>query len=277
MRGQGSGVGSEFRTATSPETANVERNSALTPVPALSGASQTRVAFVSTNSITQGEQVGVLWSWMLAQGIHIQFAHRTFKWSNEASGKAAVHCVIIGFGLQDHVDKTIYEYADIACEPHAVFAKNINPYLVDSIDVALSGRTAPICPVPTILFGSKPTDGGHLLLTGEERDALLTREPKIAPYLRTYLSAEEFINGPPAILSLAKGLPTQLAFCHASRIGTRRGCSEISPCEHKGRDPRQCKHAYALCRRPSADYSILGITKNVIRTSALDSHQFSNS
>lgn len=79
------------------------------PVP----KSSIKCAFVSTNSITQGGQVGVLWSWMLAQGIKIHFAHRTFSWSNEARGKAAVHCVIIGFGLQDVVDKTIYEYADI--------------------------------------------------------------------------------------------------------------------------------------------------------------------
>ena len=72
-----------------------------------------RAAFVSTNSITQGEQVGVLWGWLLGQGVHIHFAHRTFAWSNEARGKAAVHCVIIGFGLQDRPGKLIYEYEDI--------------------------------------------------------------------------------------------------------------------------------------------------------------------
>ncbi len=88
---------------------------------------QIKCAFVSTNSITQGEQVGVLWSWMLSQGIKIHFAHRTFSWNNEARGKAAVHCVIIGFGLHDVTDKTIYEYADIKGEPHAVKANNINP------------------------------------------------------------------------------------------------------------------------------------------------------
>nr|WP_326527819.1 DNA methyltransferase [Rhodoferax sp.] len=264
MRGQGSGVGSEFRTATSPETANVERNSALTPVPALSGASQTRVAFVSTNSITQGEQVGVLWSWMLAQGIHIQFAHRTFKWSNEASGKAAVHCVIIGFGLQDHVDKTIYEYADIACEPHAVFAKNINPYLVDSIDVALSGRTAPICPVPTILFGSKPTDGGHLLLTGEERDALLTREPKIAPYLRTYLSAEEFINGPPRYCLWLKDCPPNLlsamphALAHVEAVRKFR----LASTKAGTRDNANMPTLFAEDRQPTTQFLALPKTSS---------------
>ncbi|MEQ1766774.1 MAG: DNA methyltransferase, partial [Methylotenera sp.] len=104
-----------------------------------------RCAFVSTNSITQGEQVGVLWSWMLAQGIKIHFAHRTFSWSNEARGKAAVHCVIIGYGSQDVIDKTIYEYDDIRGEPHAVKVGNINPYLVDALDVLLSRRSTPIC------------------------------------------------------------------------------------------------------------------------------------
>ena len=126
----------------------------------LEPASMPRCAFVSTNSITQGEQVGVLWGWMLSQGIRIQFAHRTFSWSNEAKGKAAVHCVIVGFGLQDHADKTIYEYEDIKGQPHAVPAKNINPYLVDAPDVVLPRRSKPICAVPDIRFGNQPIDGG---------------------------------------------------------------------------------------------------------------------
>ena len=88
----------------------------------LQGQKAARVAFVSTNSITQGEQVGVLWSWLLLQGIHIHFAHRTFSWSNEARGNAAVHCVIVGFGLEDSLSKVIYEYDDICGEPHVVSA-----------------------------------------------------------------------------------------------------------------------------------------------------------
>ena len=89
----------------------------------------TRCAFVSTNSITQGEQVGVLWGWMLAQGVHIHFAHRTFSWSNEASGKAAVHCVIMGFGLDDLPGKIIYEYDDIKGEPHAVSCETTSTHI----------------------------------------------------------------------------------------------------------------------------------------------------
>ncbi len=161
----------------------------------LTQASQLCCAFVSTNSITQGEQVGVLWSWLLAQGVHIQFAHRTFSWANEARGNAAVHCVIIGFGLVDRPTKVIFEYADIRSAPHAVSANNINPYLVDAPNVALSKRRTPICEVIGLTNGSKPTDGGHLLLTDEEKHALLEKEPSAEKWIRPFLGAEEFING----------------------------------------------------------------------------------
>ncbi len=168
------------------------------------------VAFVSTNSITQGEQVGVLWSWLLAQGVSIHFAHRTFKWSNEASGKAAVHCVIIGFGMNESRQKIIYDYEEISGQPHPAPAFNINPYLVDSVNVALPNRSTPISQVPAILFGSKPTDGGHLLLSAEEKQELLTHDPAMGAYVRTYLSAEEFIHGAPRYCLWLKDCPPNL-------------------------------------------------------------------
>jgi N-6 DNA Methylase len=155
----------------------------------------TRVAFVSTNSITQGEQVGVLWSWLLGQGMHIHFAHRTFRWSNEASGKAAVHCVIIGFGSEDVADKTIYEYEDIAGKPHAIVAKNINPYLVDAASIVLPRRRIPICKVPDIGIGNKPIDDGNYLFTTEERNEFLKLEPSASKWFHRWLGAEEFLNG----------------------------------------------------------------------------------
>ncbi len=154
-----------------------------------------RAAFVSTNSITQGEQVGVLWGWMLAQGIHLHFAHRTFSWSNEARGKAAVHCVIVGFGLEEVADKLIYEYEDIKGEPLAVPAQNINPYLVDAPNVVLARRRQPICAVPEIGIGNKPIDGGNYLFTTAERDAFVALEPASAPWFRRWLGADEFLNG----------------------------------------------------------------------------------
>ncbi len=154
-----------------------------------------RVAFVSTNSITQGEQVGVLWGWLLARGVHIHFAHRTFQWRNEAKGVAAVHCVIVGFGLNNPTDKTLYLYDDIKGEPHAVAAGNINPYLVDAVDVVLPRRSKPMCDVPSIGIGNKPIDGGHYLFTPDEKAAFLAKEPKADKFFRRWIGAEEFING----------------------------------------------------------------------------------
>lgn len=154
----------------------------------------TQAAFVSTNSITQGEQVAVLWGEMQRLGMHTQFAHRTFQWSNEASGKAAVHCVIVGFGPEDHAVKTIYEYEDIKGLPHAVPVKRINAYLVDAPDVLLNKRRTPICPVPEMTNGSKPTDGGHLLLDEAEKERLIREEPQAEKWIRPFLGAEEFIN-----------------------------------------------------------------------------------
>lgn len=184
---QGAGA---WQAQAGPHTVPAAPKSAQ-PVP----ATPLRVAFVSTNSITQGEQVGVLWSWMLAQGVHIHFAHRTFSWTNEAKGKAAVHCVIVGFGLQEVEAKTIYEYADIKGEALAVPACNINPYLVDAPDVVLERRSNPICSVPKISVGCQPIDGGNYLFTTEERDAFIAQEPASAPFFRRWLGADEFLNG----------------------------------------------------------------------------------
>jgi len=155
------------------------------------------VAFVSTNSITQGEQVGVLWPWLLGHGIHIRFAHRTFQWSNEGKGVAAVHCVIIGFGLRDPDRRTLYTYPDgIKGEPAAEPAKNINPYLADAPDVVLQRRGKPLCAGALEMgIGNKPIDDGNYLFTPEERDAFLAREPGAAPYFRRWLGADEFLNG----------------------------------------------------------------------------------
>ena len=154
-----------------------------------------RCAFVSTNSISQGEQVGVLWGWMLAQGLAIQFAHRTFKWSNEAPGKAAVHCVIVGFGVEDIKWKRLFEYADIEKEPLEIKASNINPYLVDAPSVLLTRRDHAICDAPAIGIGNKPIDGGNYLFTPEQKSAFLRVEPDAAPYFRRWIGAEEFIKG----------------------------------------------------------------------------------
>jgi len=154
-----------------------------------------KVAFVSTNSITQGEQVGALWNWMLAQGVKIHFAHRTFRWVNDARGKAAVFCVIIGFGLGDVSKKRLFDYATPDADAMEITAKNINPYLVAADDVVIDSRTEPICDVPELLFGSKPTDDGNLLLTDEDKSDLLNKEPAAKKFIRPLISAHEFLNG----------------------------------------------------------------------------------
>ena len=156
----------------------------------------TKVAFVSTNSITQGEQVGALWNPMLYfYHVKIHFAHRTFKWSNEARGNAAVYCVIIGFAHFDFPNKTIYEYEDIKGEPHELKAKNINPYLVDANNTVIIRRQKPLCPVPEIGIGNKPIDGGNYLFTTAEKAAFLEKEPQAAAYFRRWIGSDEFING----------------------------------------------------------------------------------
>ena len=154
------------------------------------------VGFVSTNSITQGEQVGILWNELFNEyKVKIHFAHRTFNWKNEAKGNAAVHVVIIGFANFDKKNKAIFEYDDINGEPHEILAKNINPYLIDAGDFFLIKRRQPITNVSEISFGSMPNDGGNFLLSDEEKSEFLSKEPKAEKYIKPLLSAHEFLNG----------------------------------------------------------------------------------
>lgn len=154
-----------------------------------------KTAFVSTNSITQGEQVGALWPDLLNRGVHIHFAHRTFQWSSEAKGKAAVHCVIIGFALRDSVSKKIFHYESIQSDAHEAAATNINPYLIDAPNIVLETRTTSLCMVPKIGIGNKPIDGGNYLFTAEEKATFIKQEPNAERYFRRWIGSDEFING----------------------------------------------------------------------------------
>lgn len=155
-----------------------------------------KVAFVSTNSIVQGEQVGILWNLLFSNyKIKIHFAHRTFSWSNEAKGNAGVHVIIIGFANYDTINKSIFEYEDINGEAHEIKVKNINPYLVEGKDFSLLSRTKPICKVPSILFGSKLVDEGNYLFTEEEKNQFLAQEPNSVEFFKEILSGDEFLNG----------------------------------------------------------------------------------
>ncbi|MBQ6615266.1 MAG: class I SAM-dependent DNA methyltransferase [Thermoguttaceae bacterium] len=147
-----------------------------------------RCAFVSTNSITQGEQVAALWKDIFAEGIHIDFAYRTFRWDSEASLKAHVHCVIIGFSCSGSNTKIIYGETD------PIKAKNINCYLLDADNVFIESRSKPLCDVPSISKGCQPTDGGNLIIEEKDYDEFIRNEPNAIKYIKRLVGAYEFIN-----------------------------------------------------------------------------------
>ena len=162
-----------------------------------------RAAFVSTNSITQGEQVAGIWKPLYERfGIHIDFAHRTFRWDSEASIKAHVHCVIVGFSVAPcFYPKRIYtteRYQEV---------ENINAYLIDAPNIFIDSRKSPLCQVPSMTNGSKPVDGGYFFLTSEERDELLQVNPGSAKFIRQMYGAVEFINGKNVIAYGLKEFP----------------------------------------------------------------------
>jgi len=154
-----------------------------------------KVALVATNSITQGEQVGILWKELLENyGIKIHFAHQTFHWSNEAKNNAAVHVVIVGFANFDADDKKIFEYEDIKGEALEKRVKNINPYLVEGDDLVIIKRTKPLCKVESIFKGNQPTDRGFLLLDNDEKEELCNKYSDISEIIKPVVSGREFLN-----------------------------------------------------------------------------------
>jgi hypothetical protein len=152
-----------------------------------------RCAFVSTNSITQGEQVSALWPMLLDRGLTINFAHRTFQWESEARGRAHVHVVIIGFVLNAADKKTIYDYDTITSDPTPRVADNISPYLIDGPNIIVFPRSKPLVDVPVMANGSIPADGGNLIV--DDYGAFIAEEPSAKPWLRPYLGAVGLISG----------------------------------------------------------------------------------
>ena len=149
-----------------------------------------RAALVSTNSITQGEQVTAIWKPLFEQyGIHFDFAYRTFRWDSEADIKAHVHCVILGFSVSGNRTKRIY-----LSDSQTIPATNINGYLMDAPDVFIDKRSKPLCNVPEMIKGSQPTDGGNLILSEEEKEELIQKYPQVEPLIHRYVGSEEFIN-----------------------------------------------------------------------------------
>ena len=151
-----------------------------------------RAALVSTNSVTQGESVSLLWKPLFEVGMHIDFAHKTFRWDSEAKSKAHVHCVIVGYSCAPN-DRPRYIYTD----GRAQAARNINAYLIDADDIFVESRSKPICDVPEIGIGNKPIDGGNYLFTEEEKEVFLEKEPGAAAWFKPWYGSQEFINRRP--------------------------------------------------------------------------------
>lgn len=149
-----------------------------------------RTAFVSTNSITQGEQVAGVWKPLYDRfGIHIDFAHRTFRWDSEASLKAHVHCVIVGFSVAPFTEKKWLFTSERVQE-----AENINAYLMDAPNVFIGSRNKPLCNVPLMTTGNRPADGGHLIIEDADYADFIKEEPSAKPYIKQLIGAAEFIN-----------------------------------------------------------------------------------
>jgi type I restriction-modification system DNA methylase subunit len=157
-------------------------------------SAETRCAFVSTNSVTQGSSVANLWKPLFADGMHFDFAWRTFKWANETSDKknmAAVHCVIIGFSATESSKPKII----FVNEDEKIEAKNINGYLLDMPDIFIGSRQHPLCDVPEIGIGNKPIDGGFYLFAEREMQEFIKKEPESSQYFHEWIGSDEFING----------------------------------------------------------------------------------
>ncbi len=219
-----------------------------------------RIAFVSTNSITQGEQVAPLWEALYTQyGVHIDFAYRTFRWDSEASAKAHVHCIIVGFSTAaNNAAKHIYTNDRVQS------ANNINPYLIDGPTVFVPSRSKPICDVPPMFLGNKPSDGGNLILSAEERIEILSREPQLEKYIHPYMGAVEFINKKerycfwlkdvtPSELRNSKELRTRIEAVRAMRME-----SSAAPTREKADLP----HLFFFISQPTANYLLVPSTSS---------------
>ncbi len=156
-----------------------------------------KAALVSTNSITQGEQVAIMWKPLMEMGVKIDFAYRTFRWDSESNAKAHVHCVIVGFSCHRDSEVPRNSTGKRIFNPDGtvVLAQNINGYLLDNPDIFIESRSKPLCSVPEIGIGNKPIDGGNYLFTEDEMKAFVRKEPLSEKYFKKWLGADEFING----------------------------------------------------------------------------------
>lgn len=224
-------------------------------------STQTEVAFVSTNSITQGEQVAPLWKKLIEDyKIQINFAYRTFKWDSEAKEKAAVHCVIIGFsGNQIKKIKKLYLGKSIV---HTV--NNISPYLLNSPNILISSKSKPICDVPPMFLGNKPTDGGNFIIDAVEKKEILNKEPDLEKFIYPYIGATEFINNKIRYCFWLKDA-APIEICKSKELSKRveavrekRLASSAKPTREKASTPQ----LFFFISQPNTDYLLIPSTSS---------------
>ena len=166
-------------------------------------------AFVSTNSICQGQQATTLWANLIQQGVYINFAHQTFRWDSEAAIKAHVHCIIVGFSYIKKAYAVLFDAAGIQKQ-----VDNINQYLTNAPTAIIDSRSTPLCNVPAMRFGSMPRDGGGFILSEEQKEELISKEPISEKWIHLYLGAEEFLNNKKRYcLWLLRANPSEIAKC----------------------------------------------------------------
>ena len=227
------------------------------------------VGFVSTNSITQGEQPGVLWK-PLFDWFHlkIHFAYRTFFWTSEARGMAHVHVVIIGFAAYDVPDKHLYEATSATESATISSVANISPYLTSGNDIAVLPRRKPLCSVPDCIYGNKPTDGGNLILEDDCLQAFIAANPLAKKYIRSLVSADEYLNGMyrwclwlvdanPADIRRSPGLLARIEAVKKFRLASKK-----TPTQLKAQEPT----LFAEIRQPTGRYILLPRHSSETRT-----------
>ena len=218
-------------------------------------------AFVSTNSITQGVQVPDLWLPMIQRyNVHIDFAWKTFVWDSEASRKAHIHCVIIGFSSSElKKNKIIFEKDGT----HKIVS-NIGPYLIESNDIIIERRSSAVCDVPNLILGNMPKDGGGFVLTPEERETFLKKEPLAAQWIKPYVGAIEFINNKERYcLWLLKAIPAELKKCpmvmsRIQQVRNFRLASKASSTRKFGETPT----LFCQIAQPESDFIIIPKTSS---------------
>ena len=219
--------------------------------------SSIQVALVSTNSITQGEQVAPLWGTLFERyKICINFAHRTFRWDSEANIKAHVHCVIIGFASFSAEKKKLFQNDTYK------IVNNINPYLIDAPNVIIASRSKPLCNIPPMYLGNKPSDGGNLIINEEEKKVILDREPILKEWIHPYVGAEEYINNKQRYCFWLVNAPLQLIRnsqeLHKRVLAVKqmREKSSAEPTRKKAETP----HLFFFISQPQTDYLIVPST-----------------